>query len=206
MLLPICFYDTLLRQKKNISLIDPTHLKFYVCGPTVYERPHLGNARSVVIYDLFYRFFNVIFDKVTYVRNITDIDDKINKSAREQSISIKELTKKIIEFFYHDISALKVLKPSFEPKATDHIADMIIMIEQLIKGKFAYESEGHVLFNVCSYKDYGILSNRNLDEMIAGARIEVAEYKKNPLDFVLWKPAAEDDDISSIFEIGRAHV
>ncbi len=198
--LPISFFDTLSRQKKQLSLINPNHLKLYVCGPTVYERPHLGNARSVVIYDLFYRFFRISFDEVTYVRNITDVDDKINQSAKNQSITINELTQKIIEFFHQDMDALNVLRPSFEPKATEHIADMIKIIENLIENGFAYKNENHVLFDVSSFKDYGKLANRNLDEMISGARIEVAKYKKNPLDFVLWKPANENDDISSIFD------
>ena len=193
-------FNTLFRKEEELTLLDPAHLKMYVCGPTVYDRPHLGNARSVVIYDLWFRFFKRIFPKVTYVRNITDVDDKINIAAKEQKTSIQELTKKIIALFYQDISALNVLSPTFEPRATDNIPEMIDMIEQLIKNGFAYKSDdGHVLFNVSSYKDYGKLSNRSLDEMIAGSRVEIATYKKNPLDFVLWKPAAAEDDISSIF-------
>jgi cysteinyl-tRNA synthetase len=193
-------FNTLTNKEEILKTIDPNHLRMYVCGPTVYDRPHLGNARSIVVYDLWFRFFKRTFPQVTYVRNITDVDDKINAAALAQKISIQELTARIIEQFYHDMDALNVLRPTHEPRATNHIAEMITMIEQLIKNGFAYESAGHVLFDVNSYKEYGQLSNRTLDEMIAGARVEIATYKKNPLDFVLWKPADEDDDISSIFE------
>jgi cysteinyl-tRNA synthetase len=198
-MLPIKLFNTITRKEELLQTIDPNHLKMYVCGPTVYDRPHLGNARSIVVYDLFFRFFREVFPQVTFVRNITDVDDKINAAAKEQKISIQNLTQKIIEFFYQDIDALNVLRPTFEPRATDHIAEMINLIEQLIENGFAYESSGHVLFEVASYKDYGQLSNRSLDEMIAGSRVEIATYKKNPLDFVLWKPASENDDISSVF-------
>lgn len=195
----IKIFNTLSNHEEVLTALDPNHLKIYVCGPTVYDRPHLGNARSVVVYDLFFRFFQKIFPKVTYVRNITDVDDKINAAAKAQGISIQNLTQKITDFFYDDIGALNVLRPTFEPRATTHIAEMIVMIEALIKNGHAYESQGHVLFDVASYKDYGQLSNRNLDEMIAGSRVEIAAYKKNPLDFVLWKPADDEDDISSVF-------
>ncbi|MDX2083238.1 MAG: cysteine--tRNA ligase [Rickettsiales bacterium] len=194
------FFNSLTNKLENFTAIDPQHLKIYVCGPTVYDRPHLGNARSVVVYDLLFRFLREVFPQVTFVRNITDVDDKINAAAKEQKISIQDLTKKIIALFYQDIDALNVLRPTFEPRATNHIAEMILMINQLIKNGFAYENSGHVLFDVTSYKNYGKLSNRTLDEMIAGARVEIASYKKNPLDFVLWKPADTDDDISSVFE------
>ena len=196
----IRLFNTLTSKEEILKTIEPNHLKLYVCGPTVYDRPHLGNARSVVIYDLFFRFFSAVFSRVTYVRNITDVDDKINAAAKEQGIPIQELTAKIIDFFYQDIDALNVLRPTFEPRATNHIAEMIAMIQKLIENKNAYESHGHVLFDVESYKNYGELSNRNLEEMIAGSRVEVATYKKNPLDFVLWKPANEGDDASSVFE------
>ncbi len=200
MLPTIRLFNTLSGKEEILSTIEPNHLKIYVCGPTVYDRPHLGNARSIVIYDLLFRFAKKLFPKVTYVRNITDVDDKINAAAKAQGASILELTKKIIAFFYQDIGALNVLSPTFEPRATDHIAEMIAMIKRLIANGYAYESNGHVLFDVSSYKDYGALSNRHLDEMIAGARIEIADYKKNPLDFVLWKPGDADDDSSSLFE------
>ena len=140
------------------------------------------------------------FPKVTYVRNITDVDDKINKAAKEQKISIQELTQTITNFFYADIGALNVLRPTHEPRATENIAEIITMIEKLIANGNAYVNKGHVLFNVSSYADYGKLANRQLDEMIAGSRIEVADYKNDPLDFVLWKPADDEDDISSVFQ------
>lgn len=198
--LEIKIFNTLSGKQEKLDLIDDNHLKIYVCGPTVYDRPHLGNARSIVIYDLFYRLFYQIYNKVTYVRNITDVDDKINAAAKERNISIKELTDEIIELFYDDINALNNLSPTYEPKATENISEIIAMIQKLIANNNAYISEGHVLFDVESYADYGKLSNRNIAEMIAGSRVEVASYKRNPLDFVLWKPAAEGDDLSSVFE------
>lgn len=194
------FFNTLTRKEQQIKPLEEGHLKIYVCGPTVYDRPHLGNARSIVVYDLLFRLFKEIFPRVTYVRNITDVDDKINAAAKEKNISIRQLTSEIIGFFNHDISALNALNPTFQPKATQHISEMIIMIEKLLKNNHAYISDNHVLFDVQSYKNYGALSNRNLDELISGARVEIAAYKKNPLDFVLWKPADKDDDASSVFE------
>jgi cysteinyl-tRNA synthetase len=196
----IKIFDTLSNQIQELKTLEKNILKIYVCGPTVYDRPHLGNARSIVIYDLFYRFFLQIFDKVIYVRNITDVDDKINQSAQEQNISIQELTQKILQFFYDDINALNVLKPTFEPKVTENIAEIIQIIQKLLDNNNAYIEGGHVLFDVSSYKNYGKLSNRKIDELISGARIEIADYKKNPLDFVLWKPASPNDDISSVFQ------
>ena len=196
----IKLFNTLSHKEETLTTIDPNHLKMYVCGPTVYDRPHLGNARSVVVYDLFFRFFKLAFPQVTYVRNITDVDDKINAAAKEQGVSIQNLTQKITDFFYADIDALNVLRPTHEPRATTHIPEMIAMIEQLIANGNAYVNKGHVLFDVESYKNYGELSNRNLDEMIAGARVEIASYKKNPLDFVLWKPSDAQDDASSVFQ------
>ncbi len=196
----IKLFNSLTHKEETLTTIDPNHLKMYVCGPTVYDRPHLGNARSIVIYDLLFRFLKTVFPTVTYVRNITDVDDKINAAAKEQKISIHDLTAKICNLFYEDINNLNVLHPTFEPRATEHISEMIEMIQQLITNGCAYENQRHVLFDVSSYKDYGRLTNRHLDEMIAGARIEVADYKTDPLDFVLWKPASENDDASSIFE------
>ena len=195
----IQIFDTLTNKIQELKTLEENVLKMYVCGPTVYDRPHLGNARSIVVYDLFYRFFLQIFDKVIYVRNITDVDDKINQAAKEQNISIQELTQKILQFFYDDINALNVLKPTFEPKVTENIPEIIQIIQKLIDNNNAYIQGAHVLFDVSSYKDYGKLSNRKIDELISGARIEIADYKKNPLDFVLWKPSSPNDDISSIF-------
>lgn len=194
------FFNTLTRKEQQIKPLEEGHLKMYVCGPTVYDRPHLGNARSIVVYDLLFRLFKEIFPRVTYVRNITDVDDKINAAAKEKGISIQELTNEIIGFFQADTKALNVLDPTFQPKATQHIGEMIIMIEKLLKNNHAYISDNHVLFDVQSDKNYGALSNRNLDELISGSRVEIAAYKKNPLDFVLWKPADKDDDASSVFE------
>ena len=196
----INIFDTLTNQIQELKTLEKNILKMYVCGPTIYDRPHLGNARSIVIYDLFYRFFLQIFDKVIFVRNITDVDDKINQSAKEQNISIQELTQKILQFFYEDINALNVLKPTFEPKVTENIAEIIQIIQKLLDNNNAYIEGGHVLFDVSSYKNYGKLSNRKIDELISGARIEIADYKRNPLDFVLWKPASPNDDISSVFQ------
>jgi cysteinyl-tRNA synthetase len=196
----IKIFDTLSNQLQELKTLEENVLKIYVCGPTVYDRPHLGNARSIVIYDLFYRFFLQIFDKVIFVRNITDVDDKINQTAKEQNISIQELTQKILQFFYADINALNVLKPTFEPKVTENIPEIIQIIQKLIENNNAYIEDGHVLFDVSSYKNYGKLSNRKIDELISGSRIEIADYKKNPLDFVLWKPASKNDDISSVFQ------
>jgi cysteinyl-tRNA synthetase len=196
----IKIFDTLSNQIQELKTLEKNILKMYVCGPTVYDRPHLGNARSIVIYDLFYRFFLQIFDKVIFVRNITDVDDKINQSAKEQNISIQDLTQKILGFFYEDINALNVLKPTFEPKVTENIPEIIQIIQKLIENNNAYIERGHVLFDVSSCKDYGKLSNRKIDELISGVRIEIADYKKNPLDFVLWKPSSPNDDISSVFQ------
>ncbi len=195
----IKIFNTISKKEENLVTIVPNQLKMYVCGPTVYDRPHLGNARSALVYDMFYRFFCEMFEKVIYVRNITDVDDKINAAALARKISIQTLTGEIIEFFHGDLDALNVLRPTLEPKATQHIPEMIAMIEKLIENKNAYVSEGHVLFDVKSYDSYGSLSGRNLDEMIAGSRVEIGGYKKDPLDFVLWKPANQGDDESSVF-------
>lgn len=196
----IKIFNTLSRKEEELKTLEPDHLKIYVCGPTVYDRPHLGNARSAVVYDLFFRFFKNAFKKVTYVRNITDVDDKINAAAKERQISIRELTNEITKLYHDDMDALNVLRPTLEPRATEHISEMIAMIEKLIAKNHAYVSDGHVLFDVKSYQSYGELSRRSLDEMVAGARVEVASYKKDSLDFVLWKPANKDDDVSSIFD------
>ena len=196
----IKLFNSISKSKENFVPNQAGKVTMYVCGPTVYERPHIGNARSVVIYDLWFRLFKAQFQEVVYVRNITDVDDKINKAAKEQGVAIGQLTKKIIGYFESDMEKLQVLRPTIEPKATQNIEKMIEMIEKLIENGFAYVNQGHVLFDVNSYKQYGQLSNRSLDDMIAGSRVEVADYKRNPLDFVLWKPADEDDDISSIFD------
>jgi cysteinyl-tRNA synthetase len=196
----INIFDTLSNQLQPLKTLEKNILKMYVCGPTIYDRPHLGNARSIVIYDLFYRLFLKIFDEVIFVRNITDVDDKINKSALEKNISIQNLTQQILQLFYEDIYALNVLKPTFEPKVTDNIPEIIALIQKLLDNNHAYIADNHVVFDVCSSKNYGKLSNRKIDELLFGARIEIADYKRNPLDFVLWKPASPNDDASSIFD------
>jgi cysteinyl-tRNA synthetase len=196
------FYNTLSGTLQNFIPINKKQIKMYVCGPTVYDRPHLGNARSVVIYDVLYRFLCFTYgkDKVTYVRNITDVDDKINARALELGTSIQELTSSIYEIFQSDMKYLHCLSPTHEPKATEHIKEMIDIIEKLIKNKHAYVKNNHVYFDVMSMDNYGALSGRSLDEMISGVRIEVSEDKKNPGDFVLWKPSSSKDDKSSIFD------
>ncbi|MFM9889544.1 MAG: cysteine--tRNA ligase [Rickettsiales bacterium] len=201
--------NTLSRSVEPLAPLDPGHVKMYVCGPTVYARPHIGNARSVVVYDVLYRLLAHDFPRVTFVRNITDVDDKINAAAVERGISIQELTHITTQQFHDDMGALNCLPPTVEPKATEHIAQMIALIEQLIARGHAYAAQGHVLFAVETDPNYGSLSRRTVKDMIAGSRVEVAPYKKYPGDFVLWKPAfvpselqrdKPADDPSSIFE------
>lgn len=192
--------NTLTRRVEPFAPASPDHVKMYVCGPTVYARPHIGNARSVVVYDVLARLLRHDFAKLTYVRNITDVDDKINAAAVERGISIQALTDEVTAQFHADMGALHCARPDVEPKATEHIAQMIAMIEKLIAGGFAYAAEGHVLFDVRQDPNYGQLSRRSVDDMVAGARVEVAPYKKYPGDFVLWKPASDKDDASSKFD------
>ena len=188
----IRLYNTKPKMKQEFAPILPDHVRLYACGPTVYDRIHVGNARPLVIFDVLVRLLRSSFTKVTYVRNITDVDDKINARAAERGISIAELCEQTILSFHEDCQALAVLPPDKEPRATDHITQMIGMITTLIEKGFAYEAEGHVLFAVDKMPEYGQLSGRSLDEMIAGARVEVAPYKAHPADFVLWKPAETD--------------
>ena len=190
-------YDTLTREKRPFVPIDPARVRMYVCGPTVYDFAHIGNARPVIVFDVLFRLLRHIYgaEHVAYVRNVTDVDDKINARAAERGISIQELTKTTYENFKADVDTLGCLPPTVEPRATEYVrkpdapTDMIRLIERLVKNGCAYVAEGHVLFHVASMKDYGKLSNRSLDEMIAGARVEIAPYKKDPMDFVLWKPS-----------------
>ncbi len=195
-------YNTLKRSKEEFEPIEADNVRMYVCGPTVYDRPHLGNARSVVVYDVLYRLLQHLYgnEHVTYVRNITDVDDKINAAAKANGEPISALTGRIEAFFHADMDALNVLRPTKEPHATQHIAQMVVMIEKLIANGHAYAAQGHVLFKVSSYGEYGALSGRKLEDLIAGARVEVESYKQHPGDFVLWKPAADGDDASSVFE------
>ncbi len=186
------FYNTLSRQKDIFSPIDPDHIRLYVCGPTVYDRIHIGNARPVVVFDVLARLLRYYYPRVTYVRNITDVDDKINARAAERGITIRALTDETTAQFHADCTALGALPPDHEPRATDHIDDMIAMIETLIARGHAYAAEDHVLFDVPSFPAYGKLSGRSTDELRAGARVEVAPYKKSAMDFVLWKPSDPD--------------
>ena len=190
----LVLYDTKARAKRGFVPIDPMRVGMYVCGPTVYDRAHIGNARPVIVFDVLYRLLRRIYGAahVTYVRNITDIDDKINAAAAANNEPIAALTKRTTAVFHADMEALGALPPDEEPRATDHVAGMIEMTATLIERGHAYEAEGHVLFDVPSMAGYGALSRRNMKEMIAGARVDVAPYKKNPGDFILWKPSSSD--------------
>ena len=185
--------NNLTNKKEQFIPKDNKNIGMYVCGPTVYDDPHIGNARPLVIFDILFKLLKYNFSKVTYVRNITDIDDKIIKSSQEQKISTKELTEKVTSNFLKDCEFLNCENPTHQPKATEHIDLMIEMITELIEKGFAYENKNHVYFEVKKFADYGKLSNKNLDELIAGSRIEISENKKNSEDFVLWKPSSKDE-------------
>jgi cysteinyl-tRNA synthetase len=195
-------YNTLTRRKEEFVPLDPTNVRMYVCGPTVYDYAHIGNARPVIVFDVLFRLLRHLYgaEHVTYVRNITDIDDKINARAAERRGNrnvpvlevLRELTEETQAQYLADVTALGNLSPTVTPRATEHVREMIAMIDTLVAGGHAYAADGHVLFDVASKADYGKLSRRPLDEMIAGARVEVAPYKKNPMDFVLWKPSDAD--------------
>tara|TARA_Y100000739_G_C20598532_1_gene461685 strand:- start:427 stop:1800 length:1374 start_codon:yes stop_codon:yes gene_type:complete len=182
-------FNTLNSKKEVFKPIDKNHIKIYACGPTVYNFAHIGNARMAVVFDTFVRTLRTIYPKVTYVSNITDIDDKIIEAAKEQNAEISEITQKYTQIYNEDMSILNVLEPDIQPKATEYIPEMIQLIEDLINKEFAYEKNGHVLFHVPAYSMYGKLSNRNREEQIAGSRVEIAPFKKDPSDFVLWKPS-----------------
>jgi cysteinyl-tRNA synthetase len=198
----ITLYNSKSRAKETLAPIDPEDVRMYVCGPTVYDRAHLGNARPVVVFDVLYRLLREVYgpERVTYVRNFTDVDDKINARAAESGRPISEITAETTAWFLEDMAAIGALQPSIRggeheramPRATGYIAPMVAMIEDLIAKGHAYEAEGHVLFAVESYGDYGALSGRSVEDMIAGARVEVAPYKRNPMDFVLWKPSDDE--------------
>ncbi len=192
--MPIHLHNTLSRRKEPFAPIDPADVRVYVCGPTVYDFAHIGNARPVVVFDVLFRLLRHVYgaDYVTYVRNITDVDDKIIAAAAATGEAIGDLTARTTAAFHEDMARLNALPPTHEPRATEHIPAMIAMIETLIARGFAYVAEGHALFHVPAMADYGRLSGRSLDDMIAGARVEVAPYKKHPADFVLWKPSAPD--------------
>ena len=185
--------NNLSNKKELFAPIEKANVRMYVCGPTVYDDPHIGNARPLVIFDILFKLLKNNFSKVTYVRNITDIDDKIIKSSQEQKISTKELTEKVTSSFLKDCKFLNCEDPSYQPKATEHIDLMIEMINDLEKKGFAYENKKHVYFEVKKFSDYGKLSNKNLEDLVAGSRVEISENKKNSEDFVLWKPSNNDE-------------
>lgn len=185
----LLLYNTLKREKQVFVPQDPDRVTLYVCGPTVYSYAHIGNARPAVIFDLLHRLLSTRYPSVVYARNITDVDDKINAAAAEQNVPIEVISKHYTDIYHNDMAALGVGTPSIEPRATDHIPQMIQMIQRLIDSGHAYETDGHVLFAVESFADYGSLSGRNVEEMMAGARVEVSDFKRHPGDFVLWKPS-----------------
>ena len=185
--------NNLTNQKEKFVSINDNSVGMYVCGPTVYDDPHIGNARPIVIFDILFKVLKNKFSSVTYVRNITDVDDKIIKSSNEKNISISDLTENVIKSFNEDCNYLNCENPTYQPKATEHIDLMIEMISELIKKGFAYENNKHVYFEVKKFNDYGKLSNKKLDDLIAGSRIEVSDNKKNSEDFVLWKPSLENE-------------
>ncbi|MDX1513144.1 MAG: cysteine--tRNA ligase [Gammaproteobacteria bacterium] len=188
----IRLYNSLSQRKESFEPLDPERVTMYVCGPTVYNHPHIGNARPPVVFDLLFRVLKRRYENVVYARNITDLDDKINKAAKEAGVPIDVITGRFTRIYHEDMAALGVGKPTIEPRATEHIPEMIAMIEALIEKGHAYAADGHVLFHVPSFAEYGRLSRRDRREMIAGARVEVAPYKKDPMDFVLWKPSTDD--------------
>jgi cysteinyl-tRNA synthetase len=185
-------HNSLSRRKERFEPTDPNNVRMYVCGPTVWDLAHLGNARPVVVYDVVARLLRRLYPSVTYVRNITDVDDKINARAQESGEPIGALTARTTADFHADMAMLGALPPDWEPRATGHIPEMIMIVERLIASGHAYAAEGHVLFAVVSDPDYGKLSGRSAEEMLAGARIDVAPYKRDPGDFVLWKPSTDD--------------
>lgn len=185
-------YNTITHQKEIFSPLTPSQVGMYVCGPTVYDYAHLGNARVYVVFDVLFRLLKSIYPSVTYVRNITDVEDKIIQTSINSGEPIDSITKRTTQAFQEDMEALGNLPPTYEPKATEHIFEMIQIIQGLVKKGYAYEVEGHVLFNVASDEDYGSLSRQELDAIVCGARIDIAPYKKDPRDFILWKPSLEN--------------
>jgi cysteinyl-tRNA synthetase len=195
--MPVFLQDTLTREKREFVPADPRRVTLYVCGPTVYNYAHIGNARPAVVFDVLFRLLRRLYgeDQVVYARNITDVDDKINQAAIEQGVDISAITDKFTAIYHQDMAALGVLRPTLEPRATAHIGEMLALIGELIERGHAYAAEGHVLFDTGSFADYGKLSGRSLEDMIAGARVEVAPYKRNPADFVLWKPSKPGEPV-----------
>jgi cysteinyl-tRNA synthetase len=195
--MPLFLYDTLSREKREFLPADPGRVTLYVCGPTVYNYAHIGNARPVVVFDVLFRLLRRLYgeDHVVYARNLTDVDDKINQAAIEQGVDISAITDKFTAIYHQDMDALGALRPTIEPRATAHIGEMLALIGALVQRGHAYAAEGHVLFDTGSFADYGQLSGRSLEDMIAGARVEVAPYKRNPADFVLWKPSKPGEPV-----------
>lgn len=186
-------YNTPLKRKENFEPQDPSHIKMYVCGPTVYATPHIGNARPPVVFDVLYRLLKEEYPKVTYLNNVTDVDDKINAKAKEMGISIRDLTEGTLKVYQGMMTSLGVVfAPQDMPRVTDNIPPIVAFIQRLVDGGFAYCASGHVLFQVSKYHRYGKLSNKSLDQLIEGARVDVAPYKKDPRDFVLWKPSDDE--------------
>lgn len=185
-------FNTLAKCKQVFEPIDPQRVTMYVCGPTVYSYAHIGNARPAVVFDVLIRLLRKEYPKVVYARNLTDVDDKINAAAAKEQVAISVITERFTKIYHQDMATLNVLMPDIEPRATDHIEQIIKMIETLVNQGYAYEAEQHVMFDVPTYKRYGELSGRNRDDMIAGARVEVAPYKRDPADFVLWKPSTPE--------------
>ena len=186
-------YNTLSKEKELFQPLDDQSIKMYVCGPTVYSYAHIGNARPAVIFDTLYRLLKNIYPEVIYVRNITDVDDKINEAAKKLNKPISYITEKYTDIYHEDMRSLSVLSPNHEPRVTDNIAQIISMIQRILDNKKAYINDNHILFDITSFDQYGKLSSRDIDEMLSGARVEVAEYKKTPGDFVLWKPSKDDE-------------
>lgn len=199
-------YDTMAREKRDFVPADPSRVTMYVCGPTVYNHAHIGNFRPVVVFDVLFRLLRHVYgeDAVVYARNVTDVDDKINKKAADEGVEIKVVTDRYLAAYHADADGLLALRPTLEPKATEHIDVILKMIGKLVDNGSAYAAEGHVLFDTQAFPDYGQLSGRDLDDMIAGARVEVAPYKRHPADFVLWKPSKENEPVwDSPFGPGR---
>ena len=188
----LTLHNSLSRGREPLVPVDPFHVRMYACGPTVYDRAHIGNARPEVVNDVLVRLLRHLFPRVTYVRNITDVDDKINARAAASGQTIAEVTERTLADFHADLAELGVAPPDVEPRATAHVAEMIALIERLIAAGHAYPAEGHVLFAVASYAEYGRLSGRSPDELLAGARVDVAPFKRDPGDFVLWKPSSPE--------------
>ena len=193
----IKLYDTMAREKRDFAPADPSRVTMYVCGPTVYNHAHIGNFRPVVVFDVLFRLLRHVYgeDAVVYARNVTDVDDKINAKATAEGVAIKVITDRYLAAYHQDADALLALRPTLEPKATEHMGPIVEMIGKLVDNGKAYAAEGHVLFDTQAYGDYGKLSGRSLDDMIAGARVDVAPYKRHPADFVLWKPSKEGEPV-----------